>query len=216
MNNYGNIANLPYAHERTAWVGGSTPTEPVTLAEAKAHARVDTSDEDAWFGTAIAAAREFAEHTLNMEHGLAQATHRVSFDRFPESPRLGLKLPYGPASLIEVNYRTPQEAVVTLTGSQYAATKEWDGGPSYLRLANPNATRWPETAGYYGSVTVTYTGGWNPAMVPAGIKQAICQLVADAYRNREAAQMGVVFSGRVRHSVVQQLMQWHSGGVAVA
>ena len=42
-----------------------TITEPVTLAEAKLHLRVEHSDEDAYIGGLISAAREYAESFTN-------------------------------------------------------------------------------------------------------------------------------------------------------
>ena len=39
--------------------------EPVTVAEAKAHLRVDISDDDTYIGTLITAAREWCEEYLD-------------------------------------------------------------------------------------------------------------------------------------------------------
>jgi uncharacterized phiE125 gp8 family phage protein len=216
MASWCNISVQPYSDARTGYVGGvgGAPLEPVTLAEAKAHVRVDTADEDSWFAIAIASAREWCEHIIN--RSLAQTTRRVLFDRFPGMSRVGLMLPMGPASSLTVTYKDPSESTLTLAPQRYVVRQDWEYGPSYMALSSPNTDQWPETAGFVGSVTCEYTAGLAPAATSPRIKSAILSLVAMAYRNREPGQMDIAFEGPVAAQVRETLMQMTDGSVAVA
>src|SRR5690348_16556758 len=61
-------------------------TEPVSLAEAKAHLRVTASDEDALISALIIAAREAAEHELG--RALITQTWEKTLDLFPDAIEL--------------------------------------------------------------------------------------------------------------------------------
>jgi len=62
---------------------GNPAAEPVTLAEAKAHLRVDSSDEDALIAAMISAAREAAEHETGRT--FVSTPWRLTLDQFPTS-----------------------------------------------------------------------------------------------------------------------------------
>ena len=68
--------------------------EPVTLSEAKAHLRVDSTDDDAYIATLITAAREWVEAYL--DRTLVHTQWVMRFDRFPPSGTQAVELPRPP------------------------------------------------------------------------------------------------------------------------
>lgn len=60
-------------------------TEPVTLAEAKLHCRVDLDTDDALIGSLITAAREYVERVCRPQLALISQTWRYVADELPAS-----------------------------------------------------------------------------------------------------------------------------------
>ena len=73
----------------------TTPTEPVTLDEAKLHLRVDGTDENALISAMISAARESCEDRI--EGAIPVTGWRLTLDAFPDA----IKLPRGPVASVE-------------------------------------------------------------------------------------------------------------------
>lgn len=168
--------------------------EPVTLAEARLHLRVDATGEDALITALIQAAREWCEqHT-----GRAFVTQTLRY-RLAQFPRCRtVELPRGPAqSITSVGYVDPALSVQTLDAAKYGLAA--DASPPRLELA-PSLS-WPDTYDAQDAVTITYVAGYGAASaVPFPIKQAILVMVGELYSRREdavagmtiqAAQMGV-------------------------
>jgi uncharacterized phiE125 gp8 family phage protein len=150
-------------------------TEPVSLAEAKAHLKVDTSDEDALIATLITAARARAEwHT-----GRAFITQhwRHYFDVWPLSDSAELLLP----PLISVEDVTVTDANGTRTvldPSSYRVDTASTPGRVIF------ATR-PKSLRTRDCLEITFTAGYGEASaVPAAIKAAILAVIADLYTHR--------------------------------
>lgn len=168
-----------------ATVQPATVDEPVTVAEAKAHCRVDHDTEDAWFTARIAAARTLCEYYA--ERTIAKTTLEGVCESFPTD---GVVLPRGPlhrtsgnpTSLI-VTYRDVSGATQTLDGTVWALD-ESDGNDPKLVLASSSQV-WPPTDGRFDGVKVTYIAGTAPASVPEPVKQAVLMCVAFWYQHRE-------------------------------
>lgn len=149
-------------------------TEPVSLSDAKAHLRITHDLEDALIGALITAARERVEADLGValittgfrEEGLAGAG--------------GLTLSRGPAVVIDaVSTASAAGAWTVLSAGQWS--DRLDGSPYFVgvvgvALAPCHSLRVDYHAGY----------GAAPADVPAGLRQAILAMVAEAYAAREA------------------------------
>lgn len=163
-----------------------TADEPVTVAEAKAHCRVDHDAEDSWFTARIAAARELCEYYA--ERSIAKQTLEGVCESFPSG---GLVLPRGPlhrtngaiTTAIVVSYRNDAGTPTTLADTVYAVD-ESDGGDPQLVLASSTQV-WPSTDGRFDGVKVTYVAGMLPANVPGPIKQAVLMCVGHWYQHRE-------------------------------
>jgi uncharacterized phiE125 gp8 family phage protein len=161
--------------------------EPVTLAEAKQHLRVDTDADDALIASLVSAAREECEHLL--ERALAPQTLQLLLDEWP----VAIQLPKPPlVSVTSVEYVDPTGALVVLPGSQYALDQGQE--PSWLLPAID--VDWPETAQFANVVRVEYVAGYEAADCPPLIKQWIKLRVGTLYAYREAdAERAPVASG---------------------
>jgi uncharacterized phiE125 gp8 family phage protein len=139
-----------------------TPTEPVTLAEAKNYCRVTTSADDALITDLITEAREAVEKATGT--CLVQKTVKVWFN----NPATNYNLPYGPMDQAtfklydNVNSTEVLPANYRLVGGQY---------PS-LNFPNWNQLR------------AEYTSGF--ASIPKELKIAIMDQINFDYENRGA------------------------------
>lgn len=150
--------------------------EPVSLSEAKAHLRVDGSDEDAVITRLIGVAREECEHILG--RSVAPQTLMVLLDKFPCG---AIVLPRGPVVAIDlVEYVDTAGATQTIAGANYTVDDAQIDGwllPAY-------DYEWPATREQANAVRVTYQTGW--ASCPKVIQQWILLRVGTLYAWREA------------------------------
>lgn len=153
-------------------------TEPLTLAEAKLHLRVDASDEDSYITALIQAAREFAEHIT--ERAFVTQTWELALDAFPAAE---LKLPKPPlASIVSIKYDDTAGTEQTIGSSFYVA--DLYSTPGWVLPAY--ATSWPATRDQANAVRVRYSCGYGAAAaVPQGIKNWILLRVGSLYAIRE-------------------------------
>ncbi len=158
--------------------------EPVTIAEAKAHMRVEHSRDDTLIGALITAARQSCENMLG--RSLLEQTWRKTLDQFPDA----IELPYPPIlSVTSLQYIDDSGATQTLSAASY--TLDSASEPGWLVPAYGYA--WPTTQDVINAVTVTYKAGYGTAAnaVPEAIKTWIKIQVAHLYENREASVVGV-------------------------
>lgn len=154
--------------------------EPVTLAEAKAHLRVDISDDDTYISGCITAARIWAEGFQRRTY--VTTTYDWSLDEWPAG---GLfKIPRPPLVSVEsVKYYDEDETEYTFASSSYVVDVINQPG----RIAVKNSVSVPSvTLRRVNGVIVRFTAGYGGATdVPEIVKQAIKLVVGDLYENRE-------------------------------
>lgn len=151
-------------------------TEPVTLAEAKLHLRVDGTDEDALITRLISAAREQAEQEL--DRSVAPQTLQLMLDAFPAG---AIRLPRGPViSVTSLQYVDEAGVLQTVGGANYAL----DDAQIDAWLLPAYGFDWPATRDEANAVRVTYTAGW--ASCPAAVQQWVLLAVGTLYASREA------------------------------
>lgn len=157
---------------------------PVSVAEAKAHLRVDTTDDDALITALIWDATEAAEQ--NTGRVMTPQTWTLTLDEFPEA----LQLTRPPViSVTSVAYVDLDGTSQTLAGSAYSLDTADDFGFAYIVPAY--GTTWPDTRDQINAVTVVYQAGYaDAASVPAPIKQWILLQVGAMFENREAEVVG--------------------------
>jgi len=146
-------------------------TEPVTLAEAKAHLRADGSDDDDYITTLITTARQAAENYTR--RAFITQTWQYSCDRLSST----IRLPHQPIQNV---------ASVTIDGTELS-TDNYDVDIASGRI-KPLARY---TADDIGGIVITYTAGYGDLAsdVPAQISQAILLTIGHLYENRESQKM---------------------------
>ncbi len=160
-------------------------TEPVTLAEAKAHLRVTTVDDDTLITALIVAARQTAENMT--DRALITQTWEKSLDVFPEA----IELPKPRIqSITSVKYIDTAGVEQTLAGTEYLLDAASE--PGWVTPAYDKA--WPETRAVPNAVKVRYVAGYGAtaADVPQIIRHAILLIIGELYERRENAIVGVV------------------------
>jgi len=164
--------------------------EPVTLAEAKAHLRIDHSEEDSLIEALITAAREHIDGKAGwLGRALVEQTWELSLTRFPDD---AIRLPLPP--LVEVTSVTYVDTAGATQPRSAALYQVLRHDPALIVPAYGQA--WPSTREMPEAVKVRFRAGYEPGSgsptdyaenVPRPIKQAILLLVAHWYGNREAA-----------------------------
>ena len=159
--------------------------EPISLAEAKAHLRIDADDEDALIEQLIVAARMFVERSL----GLALITQGWSYflDFWPRSSCV--TLPIAPVQAVSaVILHDGAGGSTTLDADDYAVDVLSQPARLVLNGATP-----PVVARALNAFEIAFTAGYGDAAsdVPAPIRQALNLLVAHWFERREPVVLGV-------------------------
>ena len=157
--------------------------EPVSLAELKAHLRVEHGDEDALISSLARAARRAVE----ARGGLALVAQgwRLWLDRPPEG---AIALPRSPVfSLDAVSTVDTAGAILAVDPALY----DYEIGPRG-RVVLSGAI-YPSRA--ISGLRIDFTAGWADASsVPEELKLAVTMLAAHFYENREGAAAERVFA----------------------
>lgn len=166
--------------------------EPVTLAEAKAHLRVDVSDDDAYIGTLITAAREWCEQYL--DRTLVNTQWVMRFDAFPPDGTHDIELPRPPM----VSSGTATAVALTFTYENGTTATYSTASYRVDRASTPGAVKtlygqtWPPHLLDDNAISVTWWAGYGASgsSVPAAIRSAVLMLVGLFYEKRMAADAG--------------------------
>lgn len=162
----------------------TAPTaEPITLAEAKAHLRVDSTDEDALITALIVAARQGAETATG--RALLPQTWELALDEFATEVRLSR----APVSAVDsVKYVDTDGVLQVLDPAAYLL----DSHSEPARLTAQFGASWPATRSQANAVLIRYVAGYaNAAAVPQEIKQWMLLRIGMLYENRESVAAGV-------------------------
>lgn len=171
-------------------------SEPITLSEAKAWAKIDGSDDDAQVTALISAARMAAEEYLR--RSLVTQTWKLTLDlccardvwwdgviEGPISALHGglpnsLPLPKGPAqSITSVVTYDLSNAATTYGASNYRVDASGD------RLVLNYGAIWPSNMRPQSAIEITYVAGYGaPSSVPQPIKSGMLIHVASLYEQR--------------------------------
>ncbi len=161
--------------------------EPITLAEAKAHLRVDTATDDTLIAGYITTAREWCEDYLDRALVAQQLVMRL--DAFPEEielPRPPM-MATGTATAVSITYTTGDTlATATLATTSYRVDR--DDTPGVIR--NVYNGSWPSHLLDQNSVSVAWWAGYGDAStVPQRVKTAILMCVHEIYEKRGGGEM---------------------------
>ncbi|MBR8344656.1 head-tail connector protein [Burkholderia ambifaria] len=163
--------------------------EPITLAAAKLHLRVDISDDDSLITALIAAARQFAESLTG--RSFVTQTWQLTLDYFP----ICIALERGVVQRINsITYRDMSGTIQTVAFDAPASgiQRSTDGNivadltALPARIAPAFGRIWPIPMPEIGAVTVNYTAGYgDDAAVPEGIKRWMLLRIGSLYAFRE-------------------------------
>ncbi len=183
--------------------------EPVELADAKLHLRVDSTDDDSLITRYLSAARERVEVITGRQ--LITATYTLALDGFPGYTPFDLNRPVAleyssllwGSTYVETHHfidvpRPPLQSVTAITYIDTTGVQQtWD--PTQYQVSAPSGPMaergrirpayglsWPVARDQMGAVSVTFKAGygdlWNA--VPNTLAAAVLLVLGDLYFNR--------------------------------
>lgn len=157
--------------------------EPVTVAEAKQHMRVELDEEDALIGELISASREHLETTVRPRLAMLRQTWLWVSDRWPRSPWIELR-PYPLLGVTSISYTDAAGTTTVVDSSLYQVDLYSEPGRVFVPGGWPNATLAP-----INGLRVEFEVGYGSTadQVPRALRQAVLLLTAHWYENREIA-----------------------------
>ena len=158
--------------------------EPVTVAEAKAHMRIDGSAEDTVIASLVLTSRLHVEAALSL--ALITQSWRVLLDRWPQGDTL--ELPLQPLQAVtEVRVRNASGGAPAVPATSYLV----DIASKPPRLVWNSAVRpVPGVAANAIEIDITAGFGATAASVPAPLRHAILLLTAHWYEHRDPSDIG--------------------------
>ena len=162
---------------------GAPALEPVTVAEAKAHLRVDGSAEDALIASLILTSRLHIETALGL--ALITQSWRLQLDFWPD--KRDVDLPLRPLqSVDEVRVLDAAGTPAIIAPSLYLI----DVASAPPRLVRRTAL--PQPGQVARGIEIDLTAGYGAAAddVPAPLRQALLLLVAHWYEHRDPIEIG--------------------------
>ena len=168
--------------------------EPVSLAEAKLHLRVDFDEDDALIQALISAARQAAE--MLTQRQLVTARWRFVLDSFPGPSLMGVPagqtftlpghailIPKSPLqSVVEIRYLDMAGVSQVMPSAHYTVDKACEPA----RITPVFGQIWPVALPQIGAVSVTFDAGYGSAAdVPEGLKSWIKLRLGSLYAHRE-------------------------------
>ena len=154
--------------------------EPVSLSEAKAHLRVDTTDEDTLVSSLIAAARLHAEAYTHRV--FITQTWAIYLDQWPQTRPLSL--PVAPVqSVSAINIYDEDDTFVTTDATSYVV----DAVSKPPRILWRGAGAAPRPGRKLNGIEIIVTAGYGASgsQVPQPIRQALLMLVAQWFEYRQ-------------------------------
>jgi len=182
----------------TTLLAGPT-VEPITLTEAKAHLRVDSSADDTLIQSLIMASRLHIEAALDL--ALISQSWRFQLDRWPRSR--SLNLPMRPVqSLTTVKVFNGDDDSEALENTAFIL----DGTANPARLILSGSMSLPAPGRAAKGIEIDFVAGYGdaPSDVPQTIRQALLLLTAHWYENREPVEIGA--SATVIPGTVSELL----------
>lgn len=163
--------------------------EPVTLEEAKAHLRIDGTEEDVLIAGLIQAAREYCEGFQNRAY--ITQTWQCWLDNWPGGDEI--EIPRPPLQAVNsIKYYGEDGTEYTLSPEVFIVDAH--NQPGRVVLASSNRT-WPETTlRPTNGICIEFSAGYggNSDTVPMRVKQAMLLLIGHWHENREAVLTGTI------------------------
>ena len=182
-------------------------TTPITIDEALAQLRVDSTEGFPYIRGLVRKAVRFIEETE--DRTLVNTGRQMSLDEFPCGASL-IKIPRSPVQAItSIVYINSTGGNTTMPSSDYLVQTNRMPG----RIAPIYGGSWPTAREQIGSVTITYQAGYGGSTasstqsveaVPETDKHVIALLVAHWFENREPVNIGNIVNA-IPHTVATLL-----------
>jgi len=167
-----------------SWTLVTAPTqEPISLTEAKQHAKITQGNDDASLARYIRTARETAEDY--MDRALFTQTWLLTLDSFDDVIYLPRAAPL--QSVTTVKYYDSNGVQQTLSSTYYTVDVQSRPG----RIVRAVSQSWPsvQSQRYVGRIEITYVCGYTTvAAIPERIKQGIRMYVAYMDSDKEGME----------------------------
>jgi len=164
--------------------------EPVELAVAKAHLRVDHDTEDDDIERKVAASRRWAENFLG--RSLITQTWRLLLDAFPLDGA-PIELPLPPLqSVTHVKYRATDGTLTTWSSASYVVDAPAGPTASRGRIYPAYGETYPTPQDRPSAVEIEFVCGYGAAAsdIPAEVASGLLLRLGDLYAVREDAPFG--------------------------
>jgi uncharacterized phiE125 gp8 family phage protein len=154
-------------------------SEPLTLIEAKAHLRVDSTDEDTLIGALVLAAVGHLDGYTGLL-GRCMIT-QVWVQKFDDWHTI-MRLPFADVQGVVLTYVDESDVEQTVSSTLYTLFQDGLGG--YIRFEDDFTD--PSVGPDYGGISATITCGFGSADdVPAALKAAMLLHIGTLYEYRE-------------------------------
>lgn len=179
---WGSIGTRAYVppHGAAKLITGPT-VEPLSLADAKGHCRIDISDDDGRVAQWIRAARAKVEQ--DTQRALLTQTWDLMLDRVP--PSWVIELPYPPLQSVTSVNATDTAGVETVWPSTNYIV---DVASTPGRLGLTDSGTWPSSLRRFAPIRIRYVAGWtDPELIPADLVAGLALVIGWLSENRQPA-----------------------------
>jgi uncharacterized phiE125 gp8 family phage protein len=176
--------------------------EPISLEDAKLHARVDGDSEDLLIGSLLLAARLHIERSLDL--ALISQSWSLYLDHWPGASFV--ELPLAPLITVDaIRLYSNTGSSVSIAPGLYVI----DAASHRPRIARKDGQGWPVPGRTINGIEIAFTSGYGATAddVPMPIRQAIKMLVAHWYEVRSPVNIGSIAT-RVPDTVSDLLMPY--------
>lgn len=152
---------------------------PVSLAEAKAHLRVEHDEDDAYITSLIKTVTARIDGRNGwLRRALVNQTWKLELPWFPVARCIALPMP-PLQSVTSIKYFDHNNEEQTFAAEAYEVVKSTDEGYIYLKTGES----WPGTWERQGAVAITFVAGYGESgeAVPENIRHAIKIEIAGLY-----------------------------------
>ena len=160
-------------------------SEPVTVAEAKAHLRVETTDDDTYITTLIKIARKHIEDICGIS--MISQTWDLWLNHFPNE----IKIPRPPLiSVTSITYTDTDGDSQTLATGVYTVDSDSDPG----RIYEAYDQSFPSVRSIPKAIKVRFVSGFSATAtgVDEDLKHAMLLLIGQWFENREPVVVGTI------------------------
>lgn len=180
--------------------------EPVTVAEAKLHLRVDIATDDTLIGLLITAARQTLELMARPQLAMITQTWKYIADQWPSGDTVELR-PWPLQSVASIKYTDDDGVTTTWASTNYLVDTYSE--PGRVRLKSDAS--WPSTTlQELNGLAIQFVAGFGASgsAVPAPLRQAMLILVGHWYENRELALTTGAMASEIPFTVRALMAPW--------